>query len=227
MLPRAGLFPPPVSLSSGAVYSSGWDQAQNGPFQGYFQVLSWTNGEDIHITFQFFYCWANTVLDNTQTHLHWHTHTHTHTPAFPLLTQTSVSSAFQLPVISSIFSRQTGSHYKRLAAISHKGSSKHCNTHWKREFSRHFHQTTSLGHNWTYNISIGDHIKNCSCKKRLDWPALLINKGKLISPDFWKELACWSKLLKLHSHWSISWLLAIIRKLAMCWCHQGKAIRGC
>lgn len=42
--------------------------------------------------------------------------------------QTSESSAFQLGVISCIFSQQTGSHYKRLAVISHRGSDKRCNT---------------------------------------------------------------------------------------------------
>lgn len=88
-----------------------------GPFQGYFQVLSWKNGEDIQITFQF------SIAEQTQfwtAHRPALTHTHrTHTLVLPSLTQTSESSAFQLPAISSIFSQQTGSHYQHLAVISH------------------------------------------------------------------------------------------------------------
>lgn len=59
-----------------------------------------------------------------------HTHTCTNTDQHSLrLTPTSESSAFQLTVISPIVSQQTGSHYKRLAVISHRSSSsRHCYT---------------------------------------------------------------------------------------------------
>lgn len=95
-----------------------------GPFQGYFQVLSRKNGEDIHITFQVFYCWANVVLNNTQIRLQWHTQTHTGTS---LADPNELVKQMSKSVISSIFSQKTGSYYKHLAVISHWDSRKHCN----------------------------------------------------------------------------------------------------
>lgn len=51
-----------------------------GPFQGYFQVLSWKNGEDIQITFQFSIAEQTQFLDGAQTCIDTHTqNTHTGT----------------------------------------------------------------------------------------------------------------------------------------------------
>lgn len=77
-------------------------------------------------------------------------HTHKQTPVLPSLTQTNKSSTFLLPAISSIFSQQTGSHYKSLAFISLEGSSKHCCTHCNVKIP---------------NIStMHNHFQNCSWK---------------------------------------------------------------
>lgn len=84
----------------------------------------------------------------TPSNAHTCTHTHKQTPVLPSLTQTNKSSTFLLPAISSIFSQQTGSHYKSLAFISLEGSSKHCCTHCNVKIP---------------NIStMHNHFQNCS-----------------------------------------------------------------
>ncbi len=128
MFALAGPFPPPVSLSSGHCTVLSGSEPKWGPFRGIFRYF---HGRMERIFISHF---SFSITEQTQfwtTHRHACVDTHKHTPALPSLTQTSESSTFQLPAISSIFSQQTGSHFKCLAVISHRGSSKHCNTHCK------------------------------------------------------------------------------------------------
>lgn len=207
MLALAGLFPPPVSLSSGHCTVLSRGEPKWGPFRGIFRYFH-GRMEWIFIShFSFFIAvqtqfWTTHRNACSDTHRRTYTHTHTkHTSALPSLTQTSESSAFQLPAISSIFSQQTGSHYKRLAVISHRGSSKHCNTRCKGNVLK-----ISKGHLqflkkiWDGNLNEFPTLELVSASKIVlaknlfHYPAL-INQGKLISLDFLKMLAWCSKFL--------------------------------
>lgn len=126
MLALAGLFPPPVSLSSGHCTVLSGSGPKWGPFRGIFRYFHGRMERIFRSHFSFLSLSKHSFWTAHRPAL---THTHrTHTLVLPSLTQTSESSAFQLPAISSIFSQQTGSHYQHLAVISHWGSSKHCNT---------------------------------------------------------------------------------------------------
>ena len=130
MLALAGLFPPTVSLSSGYCTVLSGSEPKWGPlgvFSGTF-MEEW-RGYSYHISV-FLSLSKHGFGQHTDTPALTHTgKTHTGTS---LLTQMCESSTFQLPAISSIFSQQTGSHYKRLAVISRTGSSKHCSTRRER-----------------------------------------------------------------------------------------------
>lgn len=136
MLAVAGLFPPTVSLSSGYCTVLFGSEPKWGPFRGIFRYFH-GRMERIFISHFSFSIAEQTRFWTTHRHACVDTHTHTHArkthTGTSLLTRTSESSTFQLPAISSIFSQQTGSHYKRLAVISRTGSGKHCSTRCERE----------------------------------------------------------------------------------------------
>lgn len=150
MLALAGLFPPTVSLSSGYCTVLSGSEPKWGPFRGIFRYFH-GRMEGIFISHFSFSIAEQTRFWTTHRHACVDTHTRkTHTGT-SLLTRRSESSTFQLPAISSIFSQQTGSHYKRLAVISRTGSGKHCSTrcegnvlHVSRRHLHFWNKKTSL-----------------------------------------------------------------------------------
>lgn len=145
-----------------------------GPFQGFFSgtfMEEW-RGYSYHISVFLLlrkHCFGRHTETPALTHIC------KHTPAFPSLTQTSESSAFLVPAISSIFSQQTGSHYKHLAVISHIGSRKQCNTHCKGSVQKNSIKHLQFWNKYTLpkfyrtcNTVIGNCFQNCSCKNIFD-----------------------------------------------------------
>lgn len=118
MLALEQLFPPPVSLSSGHCNILAGNEPKRGPFRG---ICRYFHGRLERMFISHFSFSATEQADFQTTHTCTDTHAH-ETPAFPSLTRTSESSECQLPLISSIFYHQTGSHYKALALISHWSS---------------------------------------------------------------------------------------------------------